>query len=68
MNNTNELIGDDLGKMHPKKILFISNLPTPYQLDFFDEIADHHNILAIFLWKKSRGWAVNKQNRLTQGA
>lgn len=32
------------------KVLFLSNIPTPYQLDFLDSLAALHEIRAVFLW------------------
>jgi poly(glycerol-phosphate) alpha-glucosyltransferase len=63
MNNANELVGGDSYKTYPKKILFLSNLPTPYQLDFFDEVNHNHSVLSIFLWKKeeNRDWTLSER-------
>lgn len=32
------------------KILFLSNTPTPYQIDFFDELSKRHSVKTVFLW------------------
>lgn len=32
------------------RIIFLSNTPTPYQIDFFDEISKRHDVKTFFLW------------------
>lgn len=46
------------------KILFISNIPTPYQLDFLDSLATFHEIRAIFLWSAGQNldWQLGKRD------
>lgn len=40
------------------RVLFLSNIPTPYQLDFLDQIALQHQLRAVFLWstEQNRDW------------
>ncbi len=40
------------------RVLFLSNIPTPYQLDFFGALAKSADVLAVFLWgrESNRDW------------
>lgn len=40
------------------RVLFLSNIPTPYQLDFFGALAKSVDVLAVFLWgrESNRDW------------
>ncbi len=40
------------------RVLFLSNIPTPYQLDFFGAVAKSVDVLAVFLWgrESNRDW------------
>ncbi|PIP92424.1 MAG: hypothetical protein COW00_00855 [Bdellovibrio sp. CG12_big_fil_rev_8_21_14_0_65_39_13] len=38
--------------MKQKKILFYSNVPTPYQIDFLSELSIKNDVQAFFLWEK----------------
>jgi glycosyltransferase involved in cell wall biosynthesis len=40
------------------RILFLSNIPTPYQLDFFDEVSVLEEVCGVFLWGRedNRDW------------
>jgi poly(glycerol-phosphate) alpha-glucosyltransferase len=40
------------------RVLFLSNIPTPYQLDFFGALAKSAVVLAVFLWgrESNRDW------------
>lgn len=42
------------------RLLFLSNIPTPYQLDFLDRLAGECEIRAVFLWSKeaNRDWSL----------
>jgi glycosyltransferase involved in cell wall biosynthesis len=42
------------------RILFLSNIPTPYQLDFLGAMAGKADIRAVFLWQKisNHEWAM----------
>lgn len=46
------------------RILFLSNIPTPYQIDFFDEVRNSAEILAVFLWRReeNRDWELNDKS------
>jgi len=48
------------------KILFLSNIPTPYQLDFIEEInrLESAEIAVFFLWgtEKNRDWKLKNNN------
>lgn len=45
------------------RVLFLSNIPTPYQLDFFGELAKSTDVLAVFLWgrESNRDWHLAKK-------
>lgn len=47
-----------------KKILFLSNIPAPYQLDLIDEMNKYTEYKAYFLWKKqkNRDWNLDLDN------
>lgn len=36
------------------RVLFISNVPTPYQLDFIDALGFENDVAAFFLWSKAK--------------
>jgi len=40
------------------RVLFLSNIPTPYQIDFFGAVAKSVDVLAVFLWgrESNRDW------------
>lgn len=42
------------------RILVVSNIPTPYQMDFLDELANHCTLKAVFLWSReaNRDWTL----------
>lgn len=44
-----------------KKVLFLSNIPTPNQLDLIEEMNKYVEYRAYFLWKKqkNRDWSLN---------
>ncbi len=46
------------------RILFLSNIPTPYQIDFFDEVGKSVEILAVFLWRReeNRDWVLSDKS------
>ena len=35
-----------------KKILFLINYPTPYQIQFFNKLKEYFNIKVLFLYRK----------------
>lgn len=45
------------------RLLFLSNIPTPYQLDFLDRLAGECDIRAVFLWSKeaNRDWCLQER-------
>lgn len=45
------------------RILFLSNIPTPYQIDFFDEVGKSVEVMAVFLWgrEKNRDWVLENK-------
>lgn len=51
----------EINKM--SRILFLSNIPTPYQLDFLDSLAELHEIRAVFLWgnEQNRDWILGNR-------
>lgn len=46
-----------------KRLLFLSNLPTPYQLDFLDRLATQCDVRALFLWSRetNRDWTLGER-------
>lgn len=45
------------------KILFLSNIPTPYQMDFFSRLSDIADVNAVFLWGReaNRDWSLSQR-------
>ncbi len=45
------------------KVLLLSNIPTPYQLDFLDRFAALHDVRAVFLWRteSNRDWQLDER-------
>ncbi len=43
------------------RILLLSNSPTPYQLDFWETVAEKAEMRAVFLWSRSANldWEAN---------
>lgn len=43
------------------RILFLSNIPTPYQIDFFNTLSTLTSVKGVFLWEKqsNHDWAIN---------
>ena len=46
-----------------KKLIFITNIPTPYQIDFFDRLQTKVEVKVIFLkpFEKNRDWTLPKR-------
>ncbi len=45
------------------RIFFLTNAPTPYQLDFFDELARHHDVQVVHLFRELRNLAWHLPSR-----
>jgi len=45
------------------KILFLSNIPTPYQLDFLGKLSEIAEVRAVFLWGRevNRDWSLSQK-------
>ena len=45
------------------RILFLSNIPTPYQIDFFDEVGNSVEVMAVFLssHEENRDWVLDNK-------
>jgi glycosyltransferase involved in cell wall biosynthesis len=49
------------------RVLVVSNIPTPYQMDFLDELSQHCVLKAAFLWSReaNRDWTLSAHPWLT---
>ncbi len=49
------------------RVLVVSNIPTPYQMDFLDELSKHCQLKAAFLWSReaNRDWTLSEHPWLT---
>lgn len=47
------------------KVLFTTNLPSPYRVDFLNELSKYVDLTVFFFWEKgedNRPWNYNPQN------
>ena len=49
-----------------KKVLFITNIPAPYRIDFYNELGKHCELTVIFEAKRAPGITFNwKENTIS---